>query len=55
GRTHPIDVVKTFLGAHAVPVEYKGEEDKFIDYIIKEVLPGVAEKSFYYIYGVSSI
>ena len=43
-RTHPIDVVKTFLGAHAVPVEYKGEEDKFIDYIIKEVLPGVAEK-----------
>ena len=43
-RTHPIDVVKTFLGAHAVPVEYKGEEDKFIDYIITEVLPGVAEK-----------
>jgi len=43
-RTHPIDVVKTFLGAHAVPVEYKGEEDKFIDYIITEVLPEVAEK-----------
>jgi imidazolonepropionase len=43
-RTHPIDVVKTFLGAHAVPLEYKGEEDKFIDYIITEVLPGVAEK-----------
>jgi len=43
-KTHPIDVVKTFLGAHTVPVEYKGEEDKFIDYIIKEVLPGVAGK-----------
>ena len=43
-RAHPIDVVKTFLGAHAVPEEYEGKEDKFIDYIIKEVLPVVAEK-----------
>ena len=43
-RAHPIDVVKTFLGAHAVPEEYEGEEDKFIDYIITEVLPVVAEK-----------
>jgi len=43
-RTHSIEVVKTFLGAHAVPEEYGGEEDKFIDYIITEVLPVVAEK-----------
>ena len=43
-RAHPIDVVKTFLGAHAVPEEYEGEEDKYIDYIITEVLPVVAEK-----------
>ena len=43
-RAHPIDVVKTFLGAHAVPEEYEGEEDKFIDYIITEVLPVVVEK-----------
>lgn len=43
-RAHPIDVVKTFLGAHAVPEEYKGEEEKFIDYIIKEVLSVVVEK-----------
>lgn len=43
-RTHPIDIVKTFLGAHAVPEEYKGKEDKFLDYIITEILPVVAEK-----------
>ena len=43
-RAHPIDIVKTFLGAHAVPEKYKDEEDKFIDYIITEVLPVVAEK-----------
>ncbi|HDP36897.1 MAG TPA: imidazolonepropionase [Candidatus Atribacteria bacterium] len=43
-KAHPIDVVKTFLGAHAVPEKYKGKEDEFIDYIISEILPVVAEK-----------
>lgn len=40
---HPIDVVKTFLGAHSVPKEYKGRSMAFIDYTIEEVLPVVAE------------
>jgi len=43
-RAHPIDVVKTFLGAHAIPEEYEGEEDKFVDYIITEVLPVIESK-----------
>jgi imidazolonepropionase len=43
-RRHPLDVAGTFLGAHAVPPDYKGREDLFIDFIIKEVLPEVAEK-----------
>jgi len=43
-RTHPVSIVNTFLGAHAVPEEYKGEEDQYIDYIITEVLPIVVEK-----------
>ena len=38
-RIHPIDVVPTFLGAHAVPVEYKGREDAFIDLMIGDVMP----------------
>jgi len=33
-RDHPVDVVRTFLGAHAVPADYKGKEDEFIDYMI---------------------
>lgn len=41
---HKIDVVSTFLGAHAVPKDYKGREDKFIDLMIDEVLPYVADK-----------
>jgi imidazolonepropionase len=41
---HPMDIVTTFLGAHAVPPEFKGRSDDYIDFIIREVLPAVAEK-----------
>ncbi|MGN7295921.1 imidazolonepropionase [Ferdinandcohnia sp. SAFN-114] len=43
-ETHPIDLVPTFMGAHAVPPEYKGREEKFVDYVINEMLPIVAEE-----------
>lgn len=41
---HVVDVVKTFLGAHSVPKEYKGRSGEFIDYLIEEVLPIVAKE-----------
>lgn len=34
-----VDVVSTFLGAHAVPNEYKGRTAEYVDLIIKEMLP----------------
>lgn len=34
-----VDVVATFLGAHAVPKEYKGRTAEYVDLIIKEMLP----------------
>lgn len=40
----PIDVVSTFLGAHAVPLEYKNKNSEYVDYMINEVLPKVAEE-----------
>lgn len=43
-QTHPIDIVPTFMGAHAVPQEYKGREDEFVDRLINEMLPVVAEE-----------
>ena len=43
-HSHPIDVIKTFLGAHAIPVEYKGKPDAFIDFLIDTVMPEVADK-----------
>ncbi len=40
-RVHPLEVVPTFMGAHAVPPEYKGREDDYIDFVLKEVVPEV--------------
>lgn len=41
---HPIDLVPTFMGAHAVPKDYKGREDEFVDHLINDMLPIVAEE-----------
>lgn len=43
-ETHPVDLVPTFMAAHAVPQEYKGNEDEYIDSIINDMLPVVAEE-----------
>lgn len=43
-KEHPIDLVPTFMGAHAVPEEYKGKEDEFVEHIINDMLPIVAEE-----------
>lgn len=41
---HPVDVVTTFMAAHAVPPAYKGRGAEFIQYIIDEIMPTVAEE-----------
>ncbi|PAK43889.1 imidazolonepropionase [Peribacillus simplex] len=41
---HPIDLVPTFMGAHAVPKDYKGREEEFVDHLINDMLPIVAEE-----------
>ena len=43
GRT-PVDSVATFLGAHAIPGEFKDRSDDFISLIIEEMLPAVKEQ-----------
>ncbi len=42
---HPVDIVSTFMGAHATPKEYKGQENNFIDYLINEIMPEIKEKN----------
>jgi len=39
-----IPVKATFLGAHAIPPEFKGNKDGYIDLIINEMLPAIAKE-----------
>jgi len=39
GLESPLDVVPTFMGAHAVAEEYRGRADDFVDLIVREMLP----------------
>lgn len=41
-ETTPIIIKSTFLGAHAVPAEYKGRQTEYVDLIINEMIPAVA-------------
>ncbi len=41
---HPMDLVPTFLGAHAVPKEYKEDRAGYIRLLCEEVIPAVARE-----------
>ncbi|WP_141430499.1 imidazolonepropionase [Bacillus sp. 03113] len=41
---HPIDLISTFMGAHAVPIEYKEKPDEFVKLVVEEMLPQVAQE-----------
>lgn len=43
GQKSGIRVKTTFLGAHAVPPEYKSKSDAYVDYLCETVLPAVSE------------
>lgn len=42
GRAAGVDVVPTFLGAHAIPPEFQGRTDDYVELLISESLPAVA-------------
>ncbi len=42
GRRRPVTVRTSFLGAHALPPEYEGRADAYIDQVAEEMLPAVA-------------
>ncbi len=39
---HPVTVVPTFLGAHEVPPEHRGNRERYLDLLVDEMLPAVA-------------
>jgi imidazolonepropionase len=44
GELHPIRIVPTFLGAHAVPEEFRGKRASYVRHIVDDILPRVAEE-----------
>jgi imidazolonepropionase len=40
-QVQPVDLMPTFLGAHAIPREYKDNSDEFVRIVIEEMLPEV--------------
>ncbi|MEM2104926.1 MAG: imidazolonepropionase [Candidatus Bathyarchaeia archaeon] len=43
-QLHPVDVVPTFMGAHAIPIEYKNFPSDYVNVVVEEMIPAVAEK-----------
>jgi imidazolonepropionase len=41
-QEHPIELVPTFMGAHALPPEYAGRADDYVDLVIREMIPAAA-------------
>ena len=44
GASQPIELSPTFMGAHEVPVEYRGRRDEYVRLVIDEMLPAVAAR-----------
>jgi imidazolonepropionase len=43
-ESYPIAIKATFLGAHAFPQQYKEDHSGYIDLIINQMLPAIAEE-----------
>jgi imidazolonepropionase len=46
----PITLVPTLLAAHAVPPEFKGRADEYVDLIVNEIIPRVTSPAFVDVY-----
>lgn len=40
----PINFISTFMGAHAIPPEYEDRTDEYVDLVVNEMIPIVADK-----------
>ncbi len=41
-QSHPLTIVATFMGAHAIPPEYTGRTDAYVDMVVHDMIPAVA-------------
>jgi imidazolonepropionase len=43
-KRHPLDIVPTFLGAHAIPPEFKNDRKGYLEILTGEMIPAIAEE-----------
>ena len=43
--SHPVDIVSTYMGAHAVPEEFKGNTQGYIDFMCEKVMPYIKKNN----------
>ncbi len=43
-QNYPVAIKATFLGAHAIPAEYKNNREVYLDLLLNEMLPKIAEE-----------
>jgi imidazolonepropionase len=43
-ETSPVEVKSTFLGAHAIPEEYKNRRESYVDLVINEMIPVIVSE-----------
>ncbi len=41
GRSHPAEIIPTFMGAHEVPREYKNRKNEYMDLLIETIIPKI--------------
>ena len=41
---YPVDIVSTFLGAHAIPEEYADSREKYLDLVVNEMIPEISRR-----------
>ncbi|MBI4429385.1 MAG: imidazolonepropionase [Ignavibacteriales bacterium] len=44
-KEHPMSLVPTFLGAHAIPPEYRDRPDNYVNEICERILPYIAKRN----------
>jgi imidazolonepropionase len=44
GAAHDVDVKTTLLAAHALPPEFAGDADRYVDYVCRDTLPAAARE-----------
>jgi len=44
GAAHAVTVVPTFLGAHEVPIEHRGDRERYLGLLVDEMIPEVARR-----------